>query len=124
MSVLEIYNEFRAKFPGVTKKADEEHIRIWGEIDLKFAYSWFESLAKALNAQMIEGAPVATYKPAFEFIRSKYINGDGAIKNCIDVAFVENLFWQVPPEKAEPYWNALPDILKELYTEFHKSKPF
>ena len=40
MTLLEFYNETRQKFPEVTEKADKEHIRLWGEVDPKFAYSW------------------------------------------------------------------------------------
>jgi len=123
MSVLEMYEEFRIKFPELTAKSDLEHCRIWGEVDPEFAYSWFGSLANTLNSQMSLNIDVQTYKNQFEFFRNKYVTGDSEVKNCIDVSFVENLFWQVMPEKALPYWQALPHPLKELYLNFHGKPP-
>jgi hypothetical protein len=123
MSVLDMYNDFRVKFPEITKKADEEHIISWGEIDPDFAYSWFESLAKAINQKMHKGAPAKEYKDVFEFLRKQYLFGDDKVKDCIDVSFTENLFWQVQPSKAKNYWLLFPDLLKDLYVNFHRRKP-
>jgi hypothetical protein len=101
MSVLEFYHLTRTQFPGVTEKADQEHIRQWDEIDPEFAYPWFESLAKALNNEMLEDVDVSKYMNLFEFISAQYQTGDEEVKDCIDVAFTENLFWEVPPLKGE-----------------------
>ena len=118
-----MYNEFRAKFPETTEKVDKEFIRLWFELDPKLSYSWFESLANALNNEMNKSVPVSQYTAIYEFIRSNYLNGDKEVKNCIDVAFTENLFWQIKPEKAKPYWDSFPDVLKDLYIDFHNKKP-
>ncbi|WP_434339506.1 DUF7674 family protein [Motilimonas cestriensis] len=123
MTVLDLYNDFRAEFPDITEKADLEHIRLWDEIDPEFAYSWFGSLANALNYEMTVSASVKEYKALFEFFRSSYMKSDNDVKDCIDVSFVENLFWNVPPEKAVPFWEVLPDVLKQLYIGFHGRKP-
>jgi len=58
-----------------------------------------------------------------EYISTQYKTGDEKIKDCIDVAFVENLFWRVPTEERISYWEGLPENLKELYVNFHQSKP-
>ena len=123
MTVLDLYNDFRTEFPDITEKADLEHIRLWDEIAPEFAYSWFSSLANALNDEMIASASVKEYKALFEFFRSSYMKSDNDVKDCIDVSFVENLFWNVPSEKAVPFWEVLPDVLKQLYIWFHGRKP-
>jgi hypothetical protein len=123
MSVLDFYNETRKKYPAVTLIADIEHIRIWDEIDPEFAYSWFESLAKALNKEMCRNVETNKHKNLIEFISSQYQIGDAEVKNCIDVSFIENLFWEVPTEKADPYWKLLPENLKELYVDFYGRTP-
>ena len=123
MPVADMYNEFRAEFPEITDKADAEHVLIWGDPDPEFTYVWFESLAKALNREMAREEPVTTYLSVFEYFRSKFLAGDDEEKKCIDASFVENLFWQIKSEKAEPYWQALPGLLKELYVEFHGCAP-
>ncbi|RDH41181.1 DUF7674 family protein [Zooshikella ganghwensis] len=124
MPILDMYNQFRETFPDLTEKTDKEHIRRWSEVDPDFAYSWFESLANALNNEMNKKISVSKYSEVFEFIRSHFMNGNKEARNCIDVAFTENLFWQVKPENAKPYWDALPNVLKELYVDFHNRKPF
>ncbi len=123
ISVISMYNEFRVVFPELTEKVDKQHFRLWGDIEAEFTHSWFESLANSLNDEMSKGAPVKNYIAVYEFIRKQYHSGDTEIKNCVDVCFTENLFWQVDAKKAEPYWNALPEILKQLYIAFHRSKP-
>ena len=120
MIVLELYNLIRGKYPDITKKADKEHIRIWGEIDPEFAYSWFESLANAINKEMVAGVTADKHLDLFTFIDSQFNFGDDKLKDCIDVAFTENLFWEVPVDKREPYWNILPERLKKLYINFHQ----
>jgi hypothetical protein len=123
MTILNMYNDFRNQFPDITKKADLEHIRLWDEIDPEFAYSWFGSLANALNYEMTASAPVKEYKALFEFFLSRYIKNENDVRDCIDVSFVENLFWNVPAEKVVPFWALFPDILKQLYIGFHGRKP-
>lgn len=123
MSVLDMYSEFRGKFTEITKRADIEHMRIWGEVKSEFAYSWFESLANALNREMLNEVEARIYKDVFEYFRSKFLFGNDEIKNCIEVSFVENLFWSVPPEKAKGYWDIFPDLLKDLYVQFHRRAP-
>ena len=123
ISVLEMYNNFRTNYPEATELADNEHIRTWDEIGQDLPYSWFESLANAINAEMNRLTEAEKYKEIFEFIRNNYMLGNSEVKNCIDASFTENLFWQVPPNQAEPYWAIFPEKLKELYVEFHRSEP-
>jgi hypothetical protein len=123
MSVLDLYEEFRVTFPDITVKADSIHIKQWGDIDPDFAYSWFESLANAINGEMRKSVNVQKYSVVFEFFRKKYLFEGGDVKNCIDVSFIENLFWQVNPESSKSYWEALPEVLKGLYIGFHSRVP-
>lgn len=44
-------------------------------------------------------------------------------RKYLDVSFVENLFWQVPPAKAAAYWKKLPLQLQALYVDFHSKPP-
>ena len=48
-----------------------------------------------------------------------HMRGEKDLKKAIDVAFVENLFWQVPKDKLKPYWESLPKNLQNLYIGFH-----
>ena len=122
-AVLDLYNSVRSNFPDIAAKADREHIRYWGELDPEFAYSWFQSLANALNVEMRKGTSYENYSKLFTFISNSLVNCTKEIYICIDVSFTENLFWQVPGEKAAPYWQALPEPIKELYLGFHRRAP-
>ncbi len=123
MPVLDFYYKTREKYPAITEKADREHIRNWHSLDLEFAYSWFESLANALNKEMSRGVAPKKYAGLFRHMSASFNNGDEEVRNCIDVAFTENLFWQVTSERAESYWELLPSNLKELYVNFHHQNP-
>ena len=123
MPVIDLYYLARERLAEIVSRADREHIRIWDKVDEEFAYVWFESLAKAVNKMMIKGESPLKHSYIFRFMSTHYNQGDKAVKNCIDAAFTENLFWEVPAEKAEPYWRILPTNLKELYIGFHHRTP-
>lgn len=123
-TVLDLYNAVRDRFPEITAKADREHIKYWGELDPEFAYSWFHSLANALNGEMSRETDCRAHEELMVFISGALQGCSKEIHTCIDVSFVENLFWQVPGIKAEPHWNALPEALQELYLGFHNRAPF
>lgn len=125
MSVLDFYYRFKERFPAITLKADKEYFDYWGEFenDELSAHVWFESLANALNKEMGKRISAETHRELFEFISNQFLCGSEGVQKCIDVAFTENLFWNVVPEKIEPYWQLLPDVLKKLYIGFHGRKP-
>ncbi len=116
MPLIALYNETRELFPELTAKADREHVRYWDELDPESAYSWFESLAKTLNVEMSRNVPAKKYAGIFRHLSSAYGNGDFEVRNCIDVSFIENLFWQVKEQNAEPYWELLPPNLQGCST--------
>lgn len=123
MSVLEMYYDFRRRFPEMTQAADKRHVKIWGSIDDETAYSWFESLAGAVNDQM-EGAQKDTdLLSVFSFFDKQLQGSDTEVKNCIDVSLVENLFWEVRPSSAAYAWNAMPKSMQQMFLKFHGQPP-
>ena len=86
-------------------------------------FAWFEALADALNEEMRHDAPYTTHKAMLECLAGAYANGPPAVQQCIDVSFVENLFWRVPSEKCAPYWKKFPLAIKQLYLDFHNREP-
>jgi hypothetical protein len=119
------YRSTRAKFPDLTEKADRQHIKYWDEppTEEQDSYIWFESVSRALNNEMQRGAYVNESQAFFQFVESAFRTGSDEVKKCIDVAFVENLFWEVSPKKVGPYWQALPQTLQKLYIDFHARSP-
>jgi len=122
-TAVELRDAVKSRFPVIAAQADVMHIKQWDSLDPQFAYSWFESLAKALNAEMLVSVDYKTHAPLFNFISTLLSACSKEVFTCIDVAFVENLFWQVSGAKAMFYWQDLPDPLKELYIGFHGRPP-
>lgn len=120
-TVLDLYHRVREKFPAISAAADHFHEKRWGDmLDTGVEYAWFEALADALNEEVRREVPQATHLPVFQFLAGAFQAGSEPVQQCIDVAFVENLFWQVPSAKCAPYWEKLPPRLKQLYTSFHR----
>jgi len=122
---IAFFQSARAKFPDLAEKADRQHIKHWGAAPSaeQDSYSWFESVSHALNFEMQREAYIKECQAFFQFVDGAFRSGSAEVKNCIDVAFVENLFWEVSPQKVAPYWQALPQALRKLYVDFHARTP-
>lgn len=123
MSVLEMYHDFRRRFPEMAQAADKRHVKIWDSIDDETAYSWFESLAGAINDQISAAEKHTDLLSVFSFFDAQLQGSEMEVKNCIDVSFVENLFWEVQPSSAAYAWDAMPDSMQQLYLKFHGKLP-
>lgn len=115
----------KERYPVLAAKADTEFERLWGDFvdDEYYSYSWFEALANALNQEMKRGVGASECEELLSVISANFESGDDDVRQCIDVAFVENLFWQVSPDRSAAYWMALPENLKCLYIDFHSRSP-
>jgi hypothetical protein len=122
-SLLQFYKETRERFPGIAEKTDREHLKAGWELCDEYAYMWFHSLADMLNEEMRKQTSVDDAGTVFDFMRDQFLIRTAAVRTCIDVSFVENLFWEVSPEKAHIYWLRMPDLLKSLYLGFHSKPP-
>ena len=122
-SLIEFYKSIREAFPNITKKADKIHIKQWGDLDEEFAYSWFQSLANAINSEMNKNIPYEVHNNLFNCLNMAANHENDEICNCIDVSFTENLFWQVIGEGRKEYWRKIPPQIRELYIDFHHSEP-
>ena len=123
MDVEEMYEEFRIQFPDLTLAADARHVKIWDSVERETAYVWFESLANTLNTMMATPEHRTDFSSIFNYFDEKFRVGNKDEKNCIEVSFVENLFWQVGPRHAAPVWARLPTRLQQLYIGFHGRAP-
>ena len=122
MFLEDLKAQVHEKFPQIASAADRRHARYWGDYPPEGAYSWFESLANALNDEMRDRVPAAVHLPLMRHLEGT-LDGSKEIHRCMDVAFVENLFWQVGGERAAPYWEVMPKRLRELYLGFHSRPP-
>ncbi|WP_444902864.1 hypothetical protein ACJJH9_06860 [Microbulbifer sp. DLAB2-AF] len=117
--------QIKETYPEISAHADKLYDDYWNRlVQTEFSsYSWFESLANALNSEMKKKVAADNYQALLEIISSEYEHGESGIMKAIDVAFVENLFWQVNSDNARPYWEVMPKNLKGLYVGFHGQAP-
>ena len=121
MSIDELLAEVRVSFPTISELADRHYERQFGAESMVSAYSWFESLANALNLEMSHGTDPRTHRDLL--VRLDRALHSSEVFRCLDVAFVENLFWQVPVTKSAPYWMQLPARFETLYKALHRRSP-
>lgn len=118
------YLAAREAFPSLAAKVDRHFIKDWDQQPAEnTAYSWFGCAANALNEEMRREASLAECAGFFTFVAHAFCSGGDEVKRCIDVSFVENLFWQVSPAKSAAYWPKLPAVLQALYLGFHHTSP-
>ena len=117
------YEVTRIKFPHDSKIADEVYIDLGFEKEDEAYYIWFEAFSEVTNKNMKEQQTANVLKH-FEFFMYHSKHGTDVIKNCIDVSYVENLFWKVNPIISRYYWSLLQKPLQELYFGFHHGEPY
>lgn len=122
-TLKDFFNAVRTNFPEIALKADQIHIRRFLDDEFEFPYLWFESLSDSLNQEMVAGAAYEKHAKLFAFVADTLSKGASEIHECIDVALVENLFWDVKSVQRKPYWDNLPASLKALYIGFHGRPP-
>lgn len=120
----EFYRRAHARLPDMAQKADRHFASHWFEAPCEeHALGWFGCAAEVLNAEMRSGADVRLVRAVFVFVERSFLAGSPEVKHCIDVSFVENLFWQVPMDLRRGYWRVLPPVLRNLYLDFHGRPP-
>ena len=121
--VLEFFTAAREKFPSVSARTDAIHIERLRDENLEFPFLWFENMAEVLNEDMREGVPYRDHAALFIFLTQQLGSGSDKVREYIDVAVVENLFWKVSADQARPWWRETPAALKQLYVGFHQRPP-
>jgi hypothetical protein len=122
-TVRELFDVVRSRFPQLTEKTDRMHMQRYIDDEFELDFLWFECLADVLNAEMTAQVPYENYASLFEFLDNQVADGKPKIYECVDVAIVENMFFDVKGPHAKPYWDRFPKRLKELYLRFHGRPP-
>ena len=123
MSVEDLYIDFRSLYGAITSATDIKHEKMWDSTEHEVKAVWFDSLANVINDRMGKTEHEEEISEIFNYLEMKYRTGSDEVKSCIDVCFVENLFWEVPRKRAGLAWANLPMNLKDLYLDFHSRKP-
>jgi hypothetical protein len=123
MTVRKLLGSFREHFAEIAEATDELHAEFWSLEGDPLLHLWFEDLARLLNSRMGVTAFEAEISDVFTFFDGHWGAGSAEVRACIDSSLVENLFWQVPPMRAERIWHVMPPRLQNLFIDFHGKLP-
>lgn len=110
-------------FPELTQQADLYFQHKYGQLDDDLLVLWFECLAAVLNQAMIKEVDYSEYRKFFNMIENVLKQGESSLVAYLDANLIENLFWNVPKEKACNYWQYLPSLIKSYYLRFFNKAP-
>lgn len=106
----EFLAELKALFPELKNKSNKECGLLHFEINV----------FKNFTQRAIYEGEREKVSLCFEFANRVYVEGNGDLRDAIDVSFVEILdFESTPKRNAEWAWNCFPEELKSLYNKFH-----
>lgn len=108
----------RQRFPEEARRTDEWQMeRGWEQPELDEApYLWVEAFADRTTAAARAGNWSAVTAHT-EFMAAEYRNGADAVKNLIDVAYAENLMWDIEDSAKLVTWPYLAPAIQDLYEQ-------
>ena len=116
------YELTRITFTLHAKQADEIYFDLGFEKEDEAYNVWFESFVEVTNILM-KNTQTSDVSEHFMFFLSYLDDASDLIRKCIDVSYVENLFWGVDQDSIKTYWALLPERMQVLYKNFHASSP-
>jgi hypothetical protein len=112
----EVVQRIRQRFPEDAKRTDEWHMaRGWDERELDEApHLWVEAFADRTTdaARATDWSLVKTHT---QFMAAEYLNGSEPVKKLVDVAYAENLLWNLEDSAKLEAWPHVDNVVKELY---------
>jgi hypothetical protein len=105
-----LLRDLKAAFPQLTSQLNAEHGQLHFEVEVfrRFAQRAIFDGDRELAAQCFSLA--ATY----------LTEGNSAVRDAIDVSFVEPMEFGSPPNERRWAWDAFPEVLKSAYVNFHR----
>lgn len=104
----------RSGLPGAADRVDALMRERGWELEDVVDYLWVEALADVTN-ESIHQRDERSFLEQVELVARQYDRGSEPVRNCIDVAYAENLMWNLPDHDKKWAWSRLPENLKELY---------
>lgn len=101
--------ELKAAFPEITSQLNAEQGLLHFEVDV------FRRFAQRA---IFDGERVTAVQ-CFLLAATYLTEGNSAVRNAIDVSFVEPMEFGSPPNERRWAWEALPEVLKNAYVAFH-----
>jgi hypothetical protein len=112
----EVVARIRQRFPEEARRTDEWQIdRGWEEVELGEApHLWVEAFADRTTEAARSGNWSAV-KDHTEFMAAEYRNGPDSVKKLVDVAYAENLMWNLSDSIKALAWPHVDKVVQDLY---------
>jgi hypothetical protein len=110
----EVVRRIRQRFPEEARRTDEWLMdRAWEEID-EAPHIWVESFADRTSEAARAGNWRAV-KDHTEFMAAEYRDGADSVKELVDVAYAENLMWDLEDAAKVIAWPYVAEVVRNLY---------
>jgi hypothetical protein len=106
----QLLRDLKAAFPQLTAELNMQRGQLHFEVEVfrRFAQHAILDGDRELTAHC--------YSLAAKYL----IEGNGAVRDAIDVSFVEPLDFGAPPNQRSWAWQSLPGVLRNAYVAFHR----
>jgi len=111
-----VVQRIRQRFPEEARRTDEwQTERGWEGPELDEApHLWVEAFADRTTEAALAGNWSAVTAQT-EFMAVEYRNGSEPIRNLVDVAYAENLMWNLEDSAKLATWPYLAPVIQDLY---------
>jgi hypothetical protein len=112
----EIVRRIRQRFPDEARQTDEWQMdRGWEELELDEApHIWVEVFADR-TTEAARAANWSAVRDHTEFMAAEYRNGSDPVKKLVDVAYAENLMWNLEDSVKVVAWPYVDKLVQDLY---------
>jgi hypothetical protein len=112
----EVVRRIRQRFPEEARRTDEWHMdRGWEGLELDEApHLWVEAFADR-TTEAARAANWSAVKHHTEFMAAEYRNGSDFVKKLVDVAYAENLMWNLEDSAKVVVWPYVDKVVQDLY---------
>jgi hypothetical protein len=105
-----LLRDLKAAFPEITPALNAEQEQLHFEVEV------FRRLAQRA---IFDGDRDLAAR-CFSLAAAYLTEGNSAVRDAIDVSFVEPMEFGSPPHERRWAWDALPEVLKNAYVAFHR----
>jgi hypothetical protein len=112
----EVVRHIRQRFPDDAARTDEWHMdRGWEKTELDEApHLWVEAFADR-TTEAARAANWSVVEDHTEFMAAAYRSGSDAVKKLVDVAYAENLMWDLEDSAKVAAWPYVDEVVRDLY---------
>jgi hypothetical protein len=112
---LGLIGRIRARFPSESAKTDEWVIARFGSLE-DMPHVWVEAFADR-TSDAIRARDARLVMEHTEFLSAQYRHGSEHVRQLVDVAYAENLMWNMDGASKVWAWSHISPTVKDLYEQ-------